>query len=97
MLNQQRDFKTIPGFKCYKISKTGRIYSTLSNKFLPTKLNIHNYECLTLKNDLNIYKTVTVHRLVAKTYLDNLKNLPCVYHKDDNKLNNSVDNLEWCT
>lgn len=37
-----------------------------------------------------------VHRLVAKTFIPNPDNLPCINHKDCNPANNSVDNLEWC-
>ena len=41
--------------------------------------------------------TYMIHRLVAMAYLDNADNLPEVNHKDGDKLNNKVSNLEWCT
>ena len=42
-------------------------------------------------------KNLNVHRVIALSMIPNPKNLPCVNHKDGNKLNNSVSNLEWCT
>ena len=42
-------------------------------------------------------KYIRIHRLIAETLLPNPLNLPMVNHKDANKLNNSLTNLEWCT
>jgi hypothetical protein len=42
-------------------------------------------------------KFLKVHRLVALTYIPNLNNHPCVNHKDCNRQNNNLNNLEWCT
>jgi hypothetical protein len=53
------------------------------------------YKCVPLcKNGKQ--KWHKVHRLVATAFIPNEKNLPCVNHKDENKLNNSANNLEWC-
>ena len=42
-------------------------------------------------------KTKYIHKLVAETFLDNPNNYECINHKDENKLNNEIDNLEFCT
>ena len=88
----------IPGFGTrYKISNLGRIYSTQSGKILKTCVSNKGYELAHLCNGSQHSKQYSVHRLVAKTFIPNPENLPVINHKDENKLNNSAENLEWCT
>jgi len=57
---------------------------------------IRQYYYVTLSID-GKSKNFRVNRLVAECFIENPYNLPIVNHKDENKLNNSADNLEWCT
>lgn len=49
------------------------------------------------RGQLNSGRVISLHRLIAMTFIPNPLNLPEVNHIDGNKINNSVDNLEWCT
>lgn len=97
--NMKEIWKDIQGYEgIYQASSYGRIKSIKKNKNLIMKLGIHRdgyYKIKLCKNgDKKWYQ---VHRLIAKTFLPNENNYPCVNHKDENKLNNHIDNLEWCT
>ena len=87
--------KPIPGFPGYEISPSGEVFSRISNKLLSTKNISSGYPYLTLRIGDKKRTNVPLHRLLALTFLPNEKNLPEVNHIDGNKLNYSLDNLEW--
>lgn len=97
MDNQQESLVTIPGFSKYSVTKTGRIYSHFSKKFLTYRTDRCGYPCSWITDDSGVPRSVRVHRMVALAYLPNPNNLPVVHHKDDCKTNNNLENLEWCT
>ena len=88
--------KDIPGYEgLYAATEDGRIFSYRSKRFLKPRLNKKGYCRVQLyKNGKG--KDFYIHRLIAATYLDNPENLSQVNHKDEDKSNNSVQNLEFC-
>ena len=91
-------WKDVKGFEGrYLVSNTGKIYSILAKRILKTCISNKGYELACLRNEKGYRKQYTVHRLVAMSFLDNPNNYPIINHKDENKLNNNIDNLEWCT
>ena len=81
-----RNVKTHRG-KGYRVSP-GRILSPASSGC--------GYVEVELSKD-GIRKKLLIHRLVASAFIDNPDGFPQVNHKDENKMNNCVENLEWCT
>ena len=57
----------------------------------------HAYAHINLNNPDGTQQRVRIHRLVAEAFIPNPEGLPQVNHKDGNKANNNVENLEWCT
>lgn len=97
-------WKTTPINNDYEVSNYGRVRSKdrtiqtvdgrvrkIKGKYLKGKINKGYYVV-----SLGRKESVSLHRLVAMTFLDNPNNYQCINHIDGNKQNNKVNNLEWC-
>lgn len=82
-------------YQNYEVFDDGRVFSNFRHKFLKGDI-VKGYIQYSLYVNGKVQR-IKAHKLVALLFLENIENLPCVNHKDGNKLNNSVANLEWCT
>lgn len=92
-------WRPVKGYEnLYKVSDHGRVYSERRKRLLsPSPVGPTGYFLVTLYNTDKTKKVTVVHRLVAEAFIPNPDGLPIVNHKDGNKQNNRIDNLEWCT
>lgn len=93
MFENWTDITTHKGL--YQISDLGRVRNS-KGQILTGYTNNNGYQMVHLRTKNN-NKLYSIHRLVAIHFIPNPDNLPCVNHKDENKLNNKAKNLEWCT
>ena len=85
-------FKKINGYPNYSVSTEGKVRNDRTGKILKPQMDSNGYH--------NIYidgKPRRVHKLVAEAFIPNPKGLKEINHKDGNKENNRMDNLEWST
>lgn len=96
MSEQIEIWKEIPGYPKYEVSNLGSIRRKVSEKNIKPYPGLRGYLTVLLYNSKK-KKRFYSHRLVAIAFLENPLNLPQVNHKDGNKHNNKVSNLEWVT
>lgn len=106
----QEIWKDIEGYEgLYQVSNFGRIItveknridcigrkSFISSKILKPSVDSSGYKQIILTKNKK-RKSYKVHRLVGQMFIPNPNNYPIINHKDENKQNNNVENLEWCT
>lgn len=107
-VKQNEIWKPVEGYEgLYKVSNLGRIkhlkrvkrnnQDTFADKeFILSTTLARGYPQVQLVNESGIRRFVKVHRIVATAFIENPNKFPCVNHKDENKENNNVENLEWC-
>lgn len=97
MPNMSRQSIDVPGYPAYAITRNGVVYVKHTGRIMSQFNNHSGYKFVGLTNE-NGRKHLKIHRLVMMAFrpvegMDKLQ----VNHKDGNKANNSLDNLEWCT
>lgn len=103
--NQRERWAYIKNAHNYMVSTFGRIKIIYSKKYPNGKIKNPNdfpidkdgYYRIHYKLDNGRNVSDVVHRVVAKTFIANLENKPVVNHIDSDRLNNNINNLEWCT
>lgn len=102
MLLPKQIWKDIEGYEgLYQVSNTGKVRSlnykgTGKKKIWKYAITVNTYKQIALYKNGEI-KYYYIHRLVALAFIPNPNNYPIINHKDENKSNNVVWNLEWCT
>ena len=95
-------WKPVVGYEgLYEVSNTGLIkslncYNYKEPRIMKLGRRPDGYLSVGLSKN-NVTKTKTVHRIVAEAFIPNPDNLEMVNHKDEDRANNNVENLEWCT
>lgn len=97
-MEEWKDIKNYEGL--YQISSLGNVKSlarnTTKGKILVKNLDKDGYQKVTLSK-LGFHKQFSVHKLVAIAFIPNPNNFKEINHIDEDKTNNSINNLEWCT
>lgn len=92
------EWRPVVGYEgLYEVSNTGKVKSLFRYKKVLKPSITRNGYCIAELFKNKTGKMMSVHRLVAMAFVPNPNNLPQVNHIDENKCNNCVENLEWCS
>ena len=95
-MSEVETFVKIEGFENYEVSNLGKVRNIKSGRTLKPRLDKDGYLVHGLYKN-NKQNQLLLHRIIATAFIDNPEEKPQVNHIDENKLNNDLSNLEWCT
>ena len=95
-MSEVETFVKVEGFENYEVSNLGKVRNIKSGIMLKPWITKDGYlrHCLYKHNKR---KNLLLHRIIATAFIDNPGKKPQINHIDENKLNNDLSNLEWCT
>lgn len=94
---EEEVWKLIPGYTNYEASTRGRIRNNRNGYILNPSVNFSGYLEVNISKQKAKQKVELVHRMITQTFLPNPENKRTVNHKDHNRTNNNLSNLEWST
>ena len=89
-------WKQIEGYPNYEISICGQVRNFKTKRILKISINDYGYYCITLYKN-NVAKSYRIHRLILMNFIPNIENKKFIDHINNNKLDNTISNLRWCS
>lgn len=93
----REEFIPVPFAPNYEVSKLGNVRNAFTQQVLKPQMGSTGYHQVNLKRLNGKFRAMKMHRIVALVFMDNPDEKRTINHKDGNKLNNKLSNLEWAT
>ena len=91
-------FRLVDGYSHrYLVTRDGVVFDFVKGRVLTRTISGNGYLTVSLQDGNGGKKNILLHRIVATAFIDNPDSLPCVNHRNGDKLDNRVENLEWCS
>ena len=91
-------FELVAGYSYrYLVTRDGVVFDFVKGRVLTRTISGNGYLTVSLQDESGKKKNILLHRIVATAFIANPDSLPCVNHRNGDKLDNRIENLEWCS